>query len=51
MFLSTLTMLARGGPPTTVHASVAAGAEWLATHAATGYPAQAIENAYATLLT
>lgn len=46
MFLSTLTLLSRGGPPTTVHSSVAEGAAWLAAHAATGHTARAIEDAY-----
>ncbi len=49
MFLSTLTLLARGGPPTTVHSSIAEGAAWLASQTAGGHTAQAIADAYATL--
>jgi hypothetical protein len=49
MFLSTLTLLARGGPATTVHSSVAEGAAWLAAHAPSGHSAQTIEAAYASL--
>ncbi len=49
MFLSTLTLLSRGNGPTSVHSSVADGAAWLAAHAATGYSAEAIAGAYASL--
>lgn len=51
MFLSTLTLLSRGSGPTTVHSSVAAGAAWLAGHAADGHTAASIEGAYAATRT
>jgi len=49
MFLSTLTLLSRGGAPTTVHSSVAEGAAWLAKHAANGHSAESIASAYASV--
>ncbi len=47
MFLSTLTLVSRGRAPTTVHATVAAGAAWLAERAGQEHTAASIENAYA----
>jgi hypothetical protein len=47
MFLSTLTLLTRSGPPTTVHSTLAAGAAWLANQAGTGITVPQIETAYA----
>jgi hypothetical protein len=47
MFLSTLSLLARGGPVTTVHSTLQAGAEWLAMRAPGEWTAQRISAAYA----
>lgn len=49
MFLSTLTLLMRSSAPTSVHATVAAGAIWLAERAPAGWTAARIEAVYAAL--
>jgi hypothetical protein len=47
MFLSTLNLLARGGPIATVHATLTAGAEWLAPRTPGEWTAARISSAYA----
>jgi hypothetical protein len=47
MFLSTLNLLARGGPIATVHATLEAGAEWLAPRAPGDWTPARISGAYA----
>jgi hypothetical protein len=47
MFLSTLSLLARGGPTATVHATLDAGVAWLATRAPGDWTPARISAAYA----
>jgi hypothetical protein len=47
MFLSTLSLLARGGPTATVHATLDAGVDWLATRAPGDWTPSRISAAYA----